>query len=182
MPSFPRTLVSITPLCDANLTVTFTKHNVKAYNQAGATIREDWRNPGGANNWHFPLIDADHNTNDDSLYPSDDATTSSPQATKLYDLPSVSALVHLHHASASNSVPSTCFAAIKAGNYDTFPGLTLRNAMKHCPSSDATIKCHLKQTRQGICSTKPKPPPFSNCFEILSTLDTPSTEAPSVDP
>jgi hypothetical protein len=32
MPSFTRTLVSIAPLCNANLTVIFTKHNVKAYN------------------------------------------------------------------------------------------------------------------------------------------------------
>ncbi len=38
MPSFPRTLVGNAPLCDADLTVTFTKHNVKAYDQAGTTI------------------------------------------------------------------------------------------------------------------------------------------------
>jgi hypothetical protein len=49
MLSFPRNLVGIAPLCDADLTVTFTKHNVKAYNQAGATILKGWRNPGGAN-------------------------------------------------------------------------------------------------------------------------------------
>jgi hypothetical protein len=46
MPSFPWTLVGIAPLCNANLTVIFTKHDVKAYNQAGATILEGWRNPG----------------------------------------------------------------------------------------------------------------------------------------
>jgi hypothetical protein len=38
MPSFTRTLVGIAPLCNANLTVIFTKHDVKAYNQAGTTI------------------------------------------------------------------------------------------------------------------------------------------------
>jgi hypothetical protein len=43
----------------------------------------------------------------------------------MYDLPSVSSLVHLHHASTGNPVPSTWFAAIKAGNYKTFTGLTL---------------------------------------------------------
>jgi hypothetical protein len=106
----------------------------------------------------------------------------STQATNTYDLPSVSALVHLHHASAGNPVPSTWFAAIKAGNYDTLPGLTLCNALKHCLSSDATIKGHLKQTHQGLCSTKPKPPPSSNRFAILSTPDKPSTKAPSAKP
>jgi hypothetical protein len=74
-------------------------------------------------------------------------------------------------------VPSTWFAAIKAGNYKTFPGLTLCNAMKHCPSSDATIKGHLKQTRQGLHSTKPKPT-SSNCFAPLATPDAPFTDKP----
>jgi hypothetical protein len=64
MPSFPRTLVGIAPFCNTDLTVTFTKHNVKAQDQAGATILKGWQDPGGANNWHFPLIDADHNSNE----------------------------------------------------------------------------------------------------------------------
>jgi hypothetical protein len=75
MPSFPRTLVGIAPLCNTNLTVIFTKHHVKAYDQAGATILEGWCNPGGANDWHFPIIDSDHNSNEDSLLPSDDELT-----------------------------------------------------------------------------------------------------------
>ncbi len=78
MPSVPRTLVGIAPLCDANLTVSFTKHNVKAYDQAGATILEGWHDPGGANDWHFPLINTDHNSNDDSQFPSDDKLTIIP--------------------------------------------------------------------------------------------------------
>jgi hypothetical protein len=41
MSSFTRTLVGIAPLCDANLTVIFTKHDVKAYDQVGASILED---------------------------------------------------------------------------------------------------------------------------------------------
>ncbi len=52
------------------------------------------------------------------------------QATSAYDLPSVSSLVHLRHASAGNPVPSTWFAAIKTGNYKTFPGLTLRTDLE----------------------------------------------------
>ncbi len=78
MSSFPRILVGIAPLCDADLTVIFTKHDVKAYDQAGATILEGWRNPGGANNWHFPIIDSDNNSNEDSLFPSDGKLTIIP--------------------------------------------------------------------------------------------------------
>ncbi len=103
--------------------------------------------------------------------------TSSPQATSVYDLPSISSLVRLHHASAGNPVPSNWFVTIKSCNYKTFPGLTLCNAMKHCPSSDGTIKGHLKQTRQGLCSTKSKPS-SSNCFAPLAMLDAQTTDEP----
>jgi hypothetical protein len=72
MPSFTRTLVGIAPLCDANLTVIFTKHDVKAINQAGTTILEGWCDPGGANDWHFLIVDSNYNSNEDSLFPSDD--------------------------------------------------------------------------------------------------------------
>jgi hypothetical protein len=48
MPSFTRTLFGIAPLCDADLTIIFTKHDVKAINQARATILKGWRGPGGA--------------------------------------------------------------------------------------------------------------------------------------
>jgi hypothetical protein len=66
---------------------------------------------------------------------------------------------------------------MKAGSYKTFSGLTLRNTMKHCPSSDATIKGHLKQRHQGLCSTKPKPT-SSNRFAPLATPDAPTTDKP----
>ncbi len=264
MPSFTRTLVGLAPLCNADLTVIFTKHDVKAYDQAGATILEGWHDPDRANDWHFPIVDSNYNSNEDSLFPSDEKLTiipppdpppeplpspatpvpdtywdrirhkrwpagtvqlsyreqldqglvnpteqnkrqciemacpsnlnttssylciqphalppptSSPQATSAYNLPSISSLVHLHHASISNLVSSTWFAAVKAGNYKTFPGLTLQNAMKHCPSSDATIKGHLKQTHQGLCSTKPKPR-SSNHFAPLAMLDAPTIDKP----
>jgi hypothetical protein len=69
MPEFPRTLVGIAPLCDMNLKVTFTKHDVKAYNQAGNIILEGWHNPEEFSDWSFPLVDKDHNSEDDSLFP-----------------------------------------------------------------------------------------------------------------
>jgi hypothetical protein len=61
-PSFTRTLVGIAPLCNANLTVIFTKNDIKAINQAGATILEGWRDPGGANDWHFPIVNSNYNS------------------------------------------------------------------------------------------------------------------------
>ncbi len=78
MPSFPRTLVGIAPLCNAILAVIFTNHDIKAYDQAGTTILEGLCNPTGANDWHIPIINSDHNSNEDSLFPLDDKLTIIP--------------------------------------------------------------------------------------------------------
>eukprot|EP00804_Cyclotella_cryptica_P000018 CCRYP_013701-RA/>CCRYP_013701-RA protein AED:0.35 eAED:0.46 QI:0/0/0/1/1/1/2/0/422 len=72
--------------------------------------------------------------------------------------PDLGALVHYLHAAAGFLVKATWLAAIKAGNYASWPGLTHANASKYCPSCDEAIKGHLTQVRQGIRSTKPKPP------------------------
>ncbi len=69
MPSFTKTLVGIAPLCNTNLVVIFTNHDVKAINQAGATILEGWCYPGGANDWHFTIVDSNSNSNEDFLFP-----------------------------------------------------------------------------------------------------------------
>eukprot|EP00804_Cyclotella_cryptica_P001437 CCRYP_003680-RA/>CCRYP_003680-RA protein AED:0.63 eAED:0.34 QI:0/0/0/1/1/1/2/0/664 len=79
-----------------------------------------------------------------------------PSVLSATDLPSVGALVHYLHAAAGFPVKSTWSAAIKAGNYTSWPGLTYANAARHCPDSTKTIKGHLPQTRKGIRSTKPK--------------------------
>jgi len=48
--------------------------------------------------------------------------------------------------------------AIKAGNCDTFEGLTYCNAAKYCPDADEMIMGHLTQQCQNVRSTKPKQP------------------------
>jgi hypothetical protein len=78
MPTFTRTLFGIAPLCNANLTVIFTKHDIKAINQAGATILEGLLDPGGAKDRHFPIVGSNYNSDEDSLFPSDDKLTSIP--------------------------------------------------------------------------------------------------------
>jgi hypothetical protein len=75
------------------------------------------------------------------------------------DLPSIGALVGFYHACLGFPVKQTWLDAIKAGNCDTFEGLTYSNAAKYCPDADKTIMGHLAQQRQNIRSTKPKQPP-----------------------
>jgi len=74
------------------------------------------------------------------------------------DLPSIGALVGFYHACLGFPVKQTWLDAIKAGNCNTFKGLTYANAAKYCPDADETILGHLAQQRQNVRSTKPKQP------------------------
>ena len=75
-----------------------------------------------------------------------------------YDLPSVAALIRYFHAAAGYPVRSTWLKAVGSGNYSTWPGLTLANTTKYCPTATATLLGHLVQKRQGVRSTKIKAP------------------------
>ena len=84
-----------------------------------------------------------------------------------HELPSVGSLVCYLHTAAGFPVKSTWLAAIKAGNFSTWPGLTYTNASRYCPTSEETIKGHLTQSKQGFLSTKTCPlslptPPAAN--------------------
>jgi hypothetical protein len=74
------------------------------------------------------------------------------------DLPSIGTLVGFYHACLGFPVKQSWLDAIKAGNCDTFDGLTYSNAAKYCPDADETIMGHLAQQRQNVRSTKPKQP------------------------
>ena len=74
------------------------------------------------------------------------------------DLPSIGALVSFYHACLGFPVKETWLDAIRAGNCDTFDGLTYSNAARYCPDADETIMGHLAQQRQNVRSTKPKTP------------------------
>ena len=78
------------------------------------------------------------------------------EAFSAYELPSVETLVIYFHTAAGYPVIDTWLKAIKASNYDSWPGLTYINATKYCQSEDKIIKGHMLQTRQGVWSTNPK--------------------------
>jgi hypothetical protein len=59
------------------------------------------------------------------------------------DLPSIGAFVGFHHACLCLPVKQTWVDAIKAGNWDTFKGLTYSNVARYCPDADETIMGYL---------------------------------------
>jgi hypothetical protein len=85
-------------------------------------------------------------------------STKTPFDPRSLDLPSIGALVGLYHACLGFPAKQTWLDAIKAGNCDSFDGLTYSNAARYCPDADETILDHLAQQHQNVRSTKPCPP------------------------
>jgi len=58
------------------------------------------------------------------------------------------------HPSLGHPTQATLLTAAQHGNLVTFPGMTPQNISRHFPESDETHKGHMKQTKQGVRSTK----------------------------
>jgi hypothetical protein len=65
-------------------------------------------------------------------------------------------LINYLHALCFSPVKSTWTAAIKKGNFTSWPGLTERAVEKHLSKSSATLKSHLHQKRMNARSTNIK--------------------------
>ncbi len=76
------------------------------------------------------------------------------EVNNVYSLLSIPHTISYLHAAAGFPVKETWLDAIKAGNYVTWPGLTTTAVRKHFLDSDETQQGHMKQQRQGVCSTK----------------------------
>jgi hypothetical protein len=72
----------------------------------------------------------------------------------VYELPSTKEVVRFLHAALGNPTQATLLTAAQHGNLVTFPGMTTKNILRHFPESDETQKGHMKQTKQGVRSTK----------------------------
>jgi hypothetical protein len=94
------------------------------------------------------------------IVPIVDAPTPSPSlnltetAASVYELPSTKEVVRFLHAALGLPTKATLLTAARNGNLVTFPGMTPKNISKHFPESDETLKGHMKQTKQGVRSTK----------------------------
>jgi hypothetical protein len=67
-----------------------------------------------------------------------------------------------YHMCLGFLVKDTWLNAIKAGNCDSFAGLSYSNVACYCPDSDETILGHLAQMQQNVQSTKPQLTPLSS--------------------
>ncbi len=76
------------------------------------------------------------------------------RANAIFEIPSTRQTILYHHASAGFPVEETFLNSVRAGNYATWPGLTIAALHKYFPNLDKTQKGHMKGQQQGICSKK----------------------------
>ena len=124
MPTFKHNLLGIGRLCNHGCTVLFDSNAVIVYSKNNKIILLNvWRDTTGAKLWRFSLQPEDNPVS--SVRPKPPTI---PAALNAHDLPSIGSLVRYLHAAAGFPVKSTWLAAIKAGNFSTWPGLTYANA------------------------------------------------------
>jgi hypothetical protein len=78
------------------------------------------------------------------------------EANNVYNLSSTRETIRYLHASAGHPVKDTWTKAIKAENFTTWPGLSIKAVHKNFPESDETKKGHMKKQHQYVRSTKIK--------------------------
>ena len=61
------------------------------------------------------------------------------------DLPSIGSLIGFYYACIGFPVKQTWLDAVKAGNCNSFDGLTYSNVARYCPDANKTILGHLAQ-------------------------------------
>jgi hypothetical protein len=81
------------------------------------------------------------------------------KANAIFDLPNTWQSLLYHHTLAGFSQKETFFlAAVRVGNYATWPGLTTTLILKHFPDLNKTQKGHMKGRQKGVRSTKVSAP------------------------
>ena len=63
------------------------------------------------------------------------------------------------HATAGFPTEATWYAAVQAGNCNSWPWLNQKNVRAHFPESEETQKGHMQNTSQGLQSTKKRVQP-----------------------
>jgi hypothetical protein len=117
------------------------------------------------------------------------------KANAIFNLPNTWQSILYHHALAGFPPKQTFFAAVRAGNYATWPGLTTTLILKHFPDLDEMQKGHMKGQQKGVRSTKvvalvaikvepgiANPPPLTikKHYDIFVVVYKPSTQTKPV--
>ena len=141
MPTFQHNLLGTGKLCNHGCKVLFDSNAVTVFSKYNQGILlKGWQDTTGTKLWRFSLRPEYHPVPHPPIHPDAPTTLTALNA---HHLSSVGALVRYLHDATGFPVKSIWLAAIKDGNFSTWPGLTYANASKYCPASEKTIKGHL---------------------------------------
>ena len=112
MPGFLHTLIWVGPLCDTDCTVTFTHAAVIVRDARDMPVLTGWRENSGPRLWIIALQTGEENL---PRMPNT-AKSTTLEAYRAYDLPSVDALIRYFHLAKGYPVRSKWLTAISAGN------------------------------------------------------------------
>jgi hypothetical protein len=203
VPNLHSTLISIPKMADTDYIAVFVKKEARIYN-AMTTIISARKDPilvsPHCQDTGLWKLDLDYEVLDHK-YP-DQFIASVDETNAIFFLPTTWLSLLYHHALAGFPPKETFLAAVRAGSYATWPGLTTTLILKHFPDLDKTQKGHMKGQRKGVQSTKvsalvtikvepgtANPPPttinkhyniFAVVYKLLDTVHTDQTSVFSV--
>ncbi len=165
VPGLHSTLISVPKIVDKDYIVVFDKKLAKTYDTKTTTITAtaepvlEAPRCTSTSLWLMPLKTKTNGGNQNGNIAGDRASNIegvTERANAIFELPSTHQTILYHHALVGFPVKETFLNAVRAGNYTTWPGLTIAALHKYFPNSDEMQKGHMKGQRQGIHSTKQK--------------------------
>ena len=113
-------------------------------------VLQGWRDKSGL--WRIPIKDKVENENTDTLIlerpPPEEALNN------VYDLPTTEKVIKYLHGALGFPTKATMLQAVRNGWLVGWPCLTADNINAWFPESDETCQGHMKQSRQGVRSTR----------------------------
>ena len=154
-----KALMSVATLADNGYTVVFSpgQQGVAVYRSNDVIVSpraqpalQGWRDSRGL--WVVPITDNSYGQH--RVAKESSGKGSNDAALSVYELPSTAECVRFLHAALGFPTKATLLTAARHGNLVTFPNMSPENINKHFPECDETAKGHMRQTRQGVRSTK----------------------------
>ena len=103
--------------------------------------------------WRIPQKDTILNENIDTIIL--DRPNPGEAILHIFELPSTENTIKYMHAAAGFPVRETWIRAVRAGNYETWPGLSVKSIRKYYPhDAEDTLKGRMRGQRQGFRSTR----------------------------
>ncbi len=155
VPNLHSMLISIPKMADADYIAVFNKKEARIYNDM-TTIVSASKDPilvaPPCQDTGLQKLNLDYEVLGRE-YP-DQFIAGVDKANAIFDLPNTQQSLLYHHALVGFPPKETFLAAVWAGNYATWPGLTTTLIHKHFSNLDKTQKGHMKGQRKGVRSTK----------------------------